>query len=64
MQIAKILAWARGQAKLFKTLFECVPAFPLSHAGIVTDKLQQIPLWVGEVQRANMQPSVISRQNA
>jgi len=28
----------------------------LSHACIVRDKLQQIPLWVGEVQQANMQP--------
>ena len=29
--------------KPVKTLFECMPAFPLSHACIVTDKLQQIP---------------------
>src|SRR3989304_9796206 len=35
---------------LVKALFECVPAFPLSHACIVTDKLQQIPFWVSEVQ--------------
>ena len=38
------------QAKLVKALFECMPAFPLSHTCIVTDKLQQIPLWVGEVE--------------
>src|SRR3989304_4864049 len=44
--------------KTGRALFECPPAFPLSHACIVTDKLQQIPpfdrlrtpLWVGEVQ--------------
>ena len=35
-------------------IFEYMPAIPLSHTCIVTDKLQQIPLWVGEVQRANM----------
>jgi hypothetical protein len=40
---------------------ECMPAFPLSHACIVTDKFQQIPFWVGEVQRANMQPLVYGR---
>jgi hypothetical protein len=38
------------RAELVKALFECMPAIPLSHACIVTDKLQQIPLWVGEVQ--------------
>src|SRR3989337_1130883 len=46
------------QAELVKALFECMPAFPLSHACIVTDKLQQVPpfdrlrtpLWVGKVQ--------------
>ena len=40
-------------AGLVMALFESMPAFPLSHACIVTNKLQQIPLWVGEVQRAN-----------
>src|SRR3990172_1968424 len=41
-----------------RTLCKGMPAFPLSHACIVTDKLQQIPpfdrlrtpLWVGKVQ--------------
>jgi hypothetical protein len=32
-----------------KALFEYMPAFPLSHACIVIDKLQQIPLWVREI---------------
>jgi len=54
-------ALAAKQAKLVNALCECIPAFPLSHACIVTDKLQQIPFWVGEVQRANMQPFVYSR---
>src|SRR3972149_8996124 len=49
------------QVELVKALFGCMPAFPLSHACIVTDKLQQIPLWVGEIQRANMQPLVYGR---
>jgi len=40
-------ALAAKQAELVKPLFECMPAFPLSHACIVTDKLQQIPFWVG-----------------
>jgi hypothetical protein len=43
-------ALAAKQAGLATALFECMPAFPLSHACIVTDKLQQIPFWVGEVQ--------------
>jgi len=58
--------WGEGVYKdaakwpgLVMALFECMPAFPLSHACIVTDKLQQIPpfdrlrtpLWVGEVVR-------------
>ena len=38
---------------LVKTLFERMPAFALSHACIETEKLQQIPLGVGEIQRAN-----------
>ena len=38
------------QAKLVTALFECMPAFPLSHACIVTDKFQQIFLWIAEVQ--------------
>jgi len=62
------MSQGRG-GKTGRALFECPPAFPLSHACIVTDKLQQIPpfdrlrtpLWVGEVQRANMQPLVYSR---
>jgi hypothetical protein len=54
-------ALAAKQAKLAKTLFECTPAFSLSHACIVTDKLQQIPFWVREVQRADMQPLVYGR---
>ena len=54
-------ALAAKQAELVRALFECMPAFPLSHACIVTNKLQQIPLWVGEVQRANLQPLVYSR---
>ena len=54
-------ALAAKQAKLVTALFECMPAFPLSHACIVTDKLQQILLGVGEIQRTNMQPLVYSR---
>src|SRR3989304_6292126 len=51
--------WRQNRQNLSRhSLFECMPAFPLSHACIVTDKLQQIspfdrlrtPLWVGEVQ--------------
>jgi len=41
---------AAKQAKLVTALFECMPAFPLSHTLIVTDKLQQISFRVGEVE--------------
>ena len=61
-EIAEELSMSQGRGgKTGRALFECPPAFPLSHACIVTDKLQQIPFWVGEVQRANMQPLVYGR---
>ncbi|GEM_PF-5063355 len=49
-------ALALKQAEPVKALFEYLPPFPLSHACIVMDELQQIPFWVGEVQRAMSRP--------
>src|SRR3972149_2561146 len=43
--------------------FDCPPIGYLSYPLVVTDKLQQIPLRVGEVQRAYMQPNVFCRLN-
>ena len=42
-------------------MIEFVPELPLFQVRIVTDKLQQIPLRVGEVHGVNMDPLVNGR---